>query len=486
VNWSAVVLVLCSALALEAQSDQLLVSTTRGPAPVELQIELDGKPYSLAWERYLDLLFRDLDTDGDGMLSRTEAARAPSAAFIATFLHGALNLDAAQAVAPFDQLDVSRTSKVSHADFTDYYQRTGLNRMRLTTGPQREQAQALSDALFQLLGDGAGRIPKDNLKRARELLNRVDLNEDEWITPDEILLQGPDTLVAKQTRSTLEGLGVTLSAHGEKALANAPVGVLAIRLGGRERSESDVDWLAGSATWRRIVPTARRLSLDGVEIDIRTGPGSVSRALGMHAFYRQQFQAAASGQNGGLDAKRAEAFPVLAALFRLADRDCDGRLTTKEFEAFLALHAQGAQSFVTATVSDQSPGLFELLDENGDGRLSLRELHTACQRLQKLMGKGENSFERKHLPRRVGLEISRGGPTPHAARPQLTAIDQSAVAGPVWFRRMDRNGDGYVSRREFLGSLEQFKLLDQDGDGLISPEEAEKLEARPNKHPVSR
>jgi hypothetical protein len=42
---------------------------------------------------------------------------------------------------------------------------------------------------------------------------------------------------------------------------------------------------------------------------------------------------------------------------------------------------------------------------------------------------------------------------------------------------MDVNGDGDVSRREFLGSEEAFRQLDTDGDGLISVEEAERYEA---------
>jgi hypothetical protein len=40
---------------------------------------------------------------------------------------------------------------------------------------------------------------------------------------------------------------------------------------------------------------------------------------------------------------------------------------------------------------------------------------------------------------------------------------------------MDRNQDGYVSRREFLGPTELFGKLDLDGDGLLSPVEAERL-----------
>ena len=39
--------------------------------------------------------------------------------------------------------------------------------------------------------------------------------------------------------------------------------------------------------------------------------------------------------------------------------------------------------------------------------------------------------------------------------------------GPVWFQKMDRNGDGDVSRREFLGTPRQFDQLDADGNDLI-------------------
>ena len=43
---------------------------------------------------------------------------------------------------------------------------------------------------------------------------------------------------------------------------------------------------------------------------------------------------------------------------------------------------------------------------------------------------------------------------------------------PAWFARMDRNGDGDVSRHEFLGPTELFRKLDRDGDGLLGPDEA--------------
>ena len=49
-----------------------------------------------------------------------------------------------------------------------------------------------------------------------------------------------------------------------------------------------------------------------------------------------------------------------------------------------------------------------------------------------------------------------------------------ARRGPRWFQAMDRNGDGYLSPREFLGSPARFRELDADGDGRISVAEAER------------
>ena len=54
----------------------------------------------------------------------------------------------------------------------------------------------------------------------------------------------------------------------------------------------------------------------------------------------------------------------------------------------------------------------------------------------------------------------------------------STAKGPLWFRKMDLNGDGDVSRTEFPGSPADFDKIDLDHDGLISLEEAEIADKR--------
>ena len=46
-------------------------------------------------------------------------------------------------------------------------------------------------------------------------------------------------------------------------------------------------------------------------------------------------------------------------------------------------------------------------------------------------------------------------------------------AGPRWFVRSDRNGDGAVTWAEFVGPRDAFDRLDADGDGALTPAEAE-------------
>ena len=86
-------------------------------------------------------------------------------------------------------------------------------------------------------------------------------------------------------------------------------------------------------------------------------------------------------------------------------------------------------------------------------------------------------------PRRLHLEVIRGsfqlfgtGGAGESTVPRI-AVQPRAPVGPIWFQRMDRNMDGDLTWKEFLGPRHVFEELDADHDGLIDPIEAERAEA---------
>jgi hypothetical protein len=84
------------------------------------------------------------------------------------------------------------------------------------------------------------------------------------------------------------------------------------------------------------------------------------------------------------------------------------------------------------------------------------------------------------IPRQFRLTVSRGQAVPVLGVPAGSSVSlpgRPQGRGPLWFRKMDRNGDGDVSRREFLGSQADFERIDTDGDGLIDVQEAERADA---------
>ena len=42
----------------------------------------------------------------------------------------------------------------------------------------------------------------------------------------------------------------------------------------------------------------------------------------------------------------------------------------------------------------------------------------------------------------------------------LGRLSRVPPRGPIWFRRMDLNDDGFVSPREFLGTHEEFRRIE--------------------------
>lgn len=231
------------------------------------------------------------------------------------------------------------------------------------------------------------------------------------------------------------------------------------------------------------------VALGKSRIEVRT-PSSVRlltaeafQAVNRHAILERFRQLDRDG-NGYLTQAEAAVVSEFAILFSRINTD--GKLYEKDLEAWLdrdlPVLSRVVTSHVQVRVSEQSGGILHWLDPDRDGRITPREVRNAVEALLRLTDGGR--LAKTAMPILLHLEV---GPAVGFGfwidRRLASAVALSAIHGqessvPLWFTRMDRNQDGDVSLREFLGPLDKFREMDTDGDGLISPEEAARFDAR--------
>ena len=71
------------------------------------------------------------------------------------------------------------------------------------------------------------------------------------------------------------------------------------------------------------------------------------------------------------------------------------------------------------------------------------------------------------------IGVVRGGPQAGNNVQLPAARPNRSESVPRWFNAMDRNADGGISWREFLGTKAQFEELDRDSDGFVDAMEVE-------------
>jgi Ca2+-binding EF-hand superfamily protein len=193
----------------------------------------------------------------------------------------------------------------------------------------------------------------------------------------------------------------------------------------------------------------------------------------------------------GLQSKKGESIPLqkLAQLSPVAlggaDRDNDGKVSEEELKGYLEVLFNLLTSCPIFTFTDSGQGLSAALDPHADSQLRLYDLRAAWSRMAPWDRDKDGAISREEIPRQCHLLLSQGvagdGSGAFVRASVLAAAASKSgtpLHGPIWFYKMDRNGDGVVSLREFLGSRAQFDAIDSDHDGYITLIEAKTADAR--------
>jgi Ca2+-binding EF-hand superfamily protein len=521
----------------EAQDLVFLGET--GPLLVRLHIRIDGKPFSLAWDRYIEDLFDYLDRDGDGILSKEEGERAPAASHFQTFSARVPN-------ANFREMDTEPVDgTVTVEKLAAYYRRMGVGPLALLAGTaQTVSSSALTDALFQHLDKNKdGKLSTEELLAAPKTLSKLDVDDDEMVSPEEVVPSlSSARLVARSMPAGFVCSTIFFPTGGEASaqlaeellarydkdqnhkLSRAEIAITTDAFEHLDRNHDGALDAAELANYFKIPPDfeiavhlntgsvggwsvqARQapnggqrrtllstvhglvITLKDAQIDVRGGEQEARLQFQAERFrqvVRGQFQIADPDKRGYVERSSIQReLDLLQHIFPLADRDGDGKLTAKELETYLELQLRATESSAVLNISEYGRGLFEILDANRDGLLGQRELRTAWARLAPWDRDGDGQIAQQEIPFQFQLTISRMPSRLSRSSDSSFHGRRSAarIRGPLWFRKMDRNGDGDISPREFLGTPEDFRRIDLDGDGLIDAQEAEKAAAWFRKH----
>jgi len=440
-----------------------------GPRP--LQPQQDGNMYAPPSSDQTDVVFALLDTNKDGKLSKEEMEAAE-----ATLL----------------RYDANDDELVSMAEIG--LGGLGRNRRRVVDQQQQQQAavrqpkqpaqppQPPSNLI--LIGRDEGKRAAGKLAVARELISRYDKDKDGSLSMEEIGF-------SKKLYDSLDRNkdGKLSALELVNWLKGKPAGEFTVRLGGG-RGAMMAPRDTKSMPAKRDDKKSDEMSLTVEGVRLKVVPQSSVVRTGVEGFLMQQFHAVDTEKRGFITRKQVQGNDrqnaILNNMFDLADRDSDGKLTEKELKAGLQTMTamQGAQLSVSFHATGN--GLFQMLDANGDGQLSIRELRAAPKRLMELDRDGDGYVSRSEFPQQFQLTVGQGGLANggFGIDQPMQAPDQGARSsgrGPLWFVKMDRNNDGVVSPKEWLGEKEDFDAIDSDHDGLISAEEAEAYDAKARK-----
>jgi Ca2+-binding EF-hand superfamily protein len=400
-------------------------------------------------------LFGLIDADQDGQLSREELAGAAIRLIVRDFDDDGLVSERELVIDPSQHKQ--RLTEEETVAQTSQPKAATLLSMGGGTKPEEIAAAVLhrydrdGDNLVLVVVPPGSPASAIEMSLPAELVQRLDANGDGQLDAAELL-----GLVAEPTEIVLP------LAFGSSGGA----GPLAVLPG--KSSELRV---------RKKIDGGFKIYVEDAQIDVNRNNRDPRQNSGLEL----RFTRFDVDKSGYLDVKESRADPLVASAFEGMDADNDGKVMPSEFQAYIDVENASAAARVRLEVIDRGQDLFAVIDANGDGLLTPRELAEAVALVDTEDRNGDGLLSGMEIPARWSLDVARGSSRRTDVRQVRSRVRAKQLAageaGPVWFRKMDRNHDGDISPREFLGTAADFSSADTSGDGLIDAAEATALGA---------
>jgi len=340
---------------------------------------------------------------------------------------------------------------------------TSQRTARITDAGELQDRPLVDRQLFSRLDtDGNRLLTERELAAAATVLSLLDFDEDELITADELTPQA-------RASGPQRGMPVAAVSRGDASLIPLP-------------SRVDAVFTRRVFTQYDVAPKDLRLARQEVHVaqhQFSTGDADGDGSWDFDELRRFLERPVPSAEISvrvvsGMETAAQCVIHDADAVKMLVDEPSrlQFEILKTRFDWRLPTIIVPADAQLVLTVNNLGKTFFGRLDTNADGRLSLRELTGIEKQIPAWDENSDGKLDESEFPHQYRITLGFGVQAAEMEQLVEAAMVTLPTIGPVWFRKQDRNRDGEVSSREFLGLRERFQKIDANSDGAIDVEEA--------------